>query len=122
MLDLVLQQAKNNDERCLLQQQIQHIPASIAWKPPREGWIQIQTDGSVLPSLGVASAGGLIRDHLGRCLDAFVCNLGSFTITMAELKGAEIGLLRAWEKGFRRVELRLDSSTAISIIKNHKRH
>ncbi|CAL1366122.1 unnamed protein product [Linum trigynum] len=114
----VYKQARINEEKSIVAPRNQHIQTSVAWKPPREGWIQIQTDGSVLQNSGKAAAGGLLRDHLGRCLDAFTCNLGSCTITTAELRGAEIGLQRAWERGFRKVELNLDSSTAITIMKN----
>ncbi|CAI0376601.1 unnamed protein product [Linum tenue] len=88
----------------------------ISWKPPREGWTQVQTDGSVYTSTGVAAAGGLLRDHLGGCSKAFVCNLGRCSLTSAELKAAAIRLKIAWEEGHRKVELNLDSKTAISII------
>ncbi|CAI0471250.1 unnamed protein product [Linum tenue] len=91
----------------------------IAWKPPLADWIQIQSDGSVHHDSGKAAAGGLFRDHLGRCHRAFVCNLGSCSITSAELKGAMEGLKIAWDEGYRKIELNLDSETAISIINNH---
>ncbi|CAL1352532.1 unnamed protein product [Linum trigynum] len=90
----------------------------VGWIPPPEGWVQVQTDGSVLSPSGFAAAGGLIRDCLGRCCAAFACNLGNCSITAAELKGAAVGLEIAWEKGFRHVELKLDSTTAITIMKN----
>ncbi|CAI0545982.1 unnamed protein product, partial [Linum tenue] len=39
------------------------------------------SDGSVLLDIGQAGAGGLIRDHTGRCIAAYVCNLGFCSIT-----------------------------------------
>ncbi|CAI0400893.1 unnamed protein product [Linum tenue] len=54
---------------------------------------------------------------MGRCEGAFTCNLGVCSITRAELKGAAEGLELAWHKGYRKVELNLDSSTTINIIK-----
>ncbi|CAL1356638.1 unnamed protein product [Linum trigynum] len=90
----------------------------IGWKPPPDGWVQIQSDGSVLSPSGSAAAGGLIRDCLGRCSVAYACNLGVCSITVAELKGAAVGLQIAWDQGHRRVHLNLDSSTAVAIIKN----
>ncbi|CAL1384527.1 unnamed protein product [Linum trigynum] len=90
----------------------------VSWKPPREGWIQLQTDGSFYSSTGSAAAGGLLRDHLGRCSKAFVCNLGTCSITCAELKAAAVGLKIAWDEGHKKVELNIDSETAIAIIKN----
>ncbi|CAL1356741.1 unnamed protein product [Linum trigynum] len=80
----------------------------ISWRPPEEGWIQIQTDGSVISPTSKAVAGGLLR--------AFVCNLGACSITDAELKGAAEGLSLAWLMGFKKILLNLDSMTAISII------
>ncbi|CAI0410339.1 unnamed protein product [Linum tenue] len=71
-----------------------------------------------MASTGNAAAGGLLRDHLGRCSDAFVANLGSCSITRAELRGALEGLRIAWRRGFKKIQLNLDSSTAINIIKN----
>ncbi|CAL1407399.1 unnamed protein product [Linum trigynum] len=90
----------------------------IGWNPPPQGWVQIQTDGFVLSPSGKAAAGGLIRDCLGRCSAAFANNLGNCSITAAELKGAVAGLQMAWDKGYRKVHLNLDSSTAMSIIRN----
>ncbi|CAI0470655.1 unnamed protein product [Linum tenue] len=92
------------------------------WKQRNEEVLdgkQFQTDGSVLSPSGKAAAGGLLRDHLGRCKEAFVCNLGTCSITSAELKGAVTGLKIARERGYRRVHLNLDSATAISIIMNN---
>ncbi|CAN1164222.1 Putative ribonuclease H protein At1g65750, partial [Linum perenne] len=43
-------------------------------------------------------------------------NLGRCSITQAELTGAVVGLDRAWQLGFRNVELQLDSTTALSIL------
>ncbi|CAI0398918.1 unnamed protein product [Linum tenue] len=50
--------------------------------------MSINTDGSVKQPGSLAAAGGLIRDWTGRCVDAFVENLGICTITRAEIKAA----------------------------------
>ncbi|CAN1175299.1 Putative ribonuclease H protein At1g65750 [Linum perenne] len=63
-----------------------------------------------------ATTGGLLRDEYGRCLFAFTMNLGLCSITRAELRGAVEGLKRAWEAGYRRIMLRLDSRAAISLL------
>ncbi|CAN1804984.1 Putative ribonuclease H protein At1g65750 [Linum perenne] len=55
--------------------------SQIAWMArPRDG-VTLNTDGSVLGYGGKASAGGLIRDCHGQCLQAFAMNLGRCTIT-----------------------------------------
>ncbi|CAI0627875.1 unnamed protein product [Linum tenue] len=66
---------------------------------------------------GSATVGVLLRDHLGRCKGTFTCNLGNCSITAAELKGAAEGLKMAWDKGYHTVQLNLDSTTTISVIK-----
>ncbi|CAL1413056.1 unnamed protein product [Linum trigynum] len=111
-------QATSNVQKSLLPMKQSKSAREIAWKPPREGWIQVQTDGSVIQPSGRAAAGGLLRDHLGRCLGAFSSNLGACSITRAELRAAVEGLEMAWKLGHRRVELNLDSTTALNIIKN----
>ncbi|CAN1233376.1 Putative ribonuclease H protein At1g65750, partial [Linum perenne] len=65
---------------------------------------------------GQAAAGGLIRDHQGRCLAAFAMNLGKCSITRAELRGAVSGLQLAWERGYRKIQLQLDSQCAVQLL------
>ncbi|CAL1381633.1 unnamed protein product [Linum trigynum] len=88
----------------------------LAWNPPPVDWMSIHTDGSVKQPGSLAAAGGLIRDWTGRCVEAFVENLGVCTITRAEIMAAIRGLQVAWRKGFRKVQLNLDSTTAISVL------
>lgn len=64
------------------------------------------------------AAGGLIRGADGEWLGGFTCNFCWCTNMAAELFGARQGLQLAWEKGFRRVVLELDASTAIQRIED----
>ncbi|CAN1130098.1 Putative ribonuclease H protein At1g65750 [Linum perenne] len=52
------------------------------------------------------------------CLLAYTMNLGYCSITRAEMRGAIEGLKRAWEAGFRRIILQMDSMAAISLLFN----
>ncbi|CAI0544920.1 unnamed protein product [Linum tenue] len=88
----------------------------LAWLPLPADWIVINSDGSVKQPNSEAAAGGLLRNHLGRCVGAFVTNLGSCSITRAEIIGALTGLQLAWDQGHRKVLLRLDSTTALAIL------
>ncbi|CAN1181660.1 Putative ribonuclease H protein At1g65750 [Linum perenne] len=45
-------------------------------------------------------------------------NLGTCSITRAEMRGAIEGMHRAWEAGFRNVVLQLDSRSVISLFMN----
>ncbi|CAN1141200.1 Putative ribonuclease H protein At1g65750 [Linum perenne] len=55
---------------------------------------------------------------MGKCLLAFSMNLGSCSITHAEMRGAIEGLRRTWDAGYRKVILRVDLLTAISLLLN----
>ena len=70
---------------------------------------------------GKAAAGGLFRDETGKWLYGFWVNLGSCSALMAELWGAWYVLKIAWERGYRRLILEIDSLLAVNmIIKKHK--
>ncbi|CAN1174716.1 hypothetical protein LINPERHAP2_LOCUS31491, partial [Linum perenne] len=58
---------------------------------------------------GQAAAGGLIRGSVGRISAAYGVCLGVCSITRAELGAAVTDLLVAWEKGYQRVRVQLDS-------------
>ncbi|CAN1125966.1 Putative ribonuclease H protein At1g65750 [Linum perenne] len=88
----------------------------IAWEPAPPEWVTLNSDGSVISASGQAAAGGLIRDHQGRCLAAFTLNLGKCSITRAELRGAVSGLQLAWEQGYRKIQLQLDSQCAVQLL------
>ncbi|KAJ8758607.1 hypothetical protein K2173_000328 [Erythroxylum novogranatense] len=93
---------------------------NISWLPPSNGWIALNTDGASKGNPGVAGAGGVIRDTKGRWLDGFVQNIGVATSFMTELWAIKVGLLMAWEKGYRRVRLQVDSLTIVSMLKTGK--
>ncbi|CAN1274277.1 Putative ribonuclease H protein At1g65750 [Linum perenne] len=98
----------------ILDEHNSRIEADIAWQAGRPGWITLNSDGSVVQ--GRAAAGGIVRDNEGRGLLAYSMNLGICSITRAELRGALEGIKRAWEAGYRRVEIQSDSKAAIDIL------
>ncbi|CAN1170713.1 Putative ribonuclease H protein At1g65750 [Linum perenne] len=75
-------------------------------------------DGSV--NRGKAAASGILRDSNGKGLLAYTMNLGICSITKAEIRGALEGIKRAWEAGYRKVEIQLDSQAAIAILNDKK--
>ncbi|CAN1756518.1 Putative ribonuclease H protein At1g65750, partial [Linum perenne] len=90
--------------------------ANSTWRAGPEGWLIVNTDGSVQGINGKAAAGGLLRDEAGNCLFAFAINLGNCSITRAEIRGALEGIRAAWREGFRKVEEQIDSQAAIAIL------
>ncbi|CAN1170712.1 Putative ribonuclease H protein At1g65750 [Linum perenne] len=77
-----------------------------------------QPNGSV--NRGKAAASGILRDSNGKGLLAYTMNLGICSITKAEIRGALEGIKRAWEAGYRKVEIQLDSQAAIAILNDKK--
>ncbi|CAN1297802.1 Putative ribonuclease H protein At1g65750 [Linum perenne] len=57
---------------------------------------------------------------MGRPLAVFAANLGACSITRAELRAADIGLRIAWDLGYRRAHLQLDSMVAVGAISNQQ--
>ncbi|CAN1826455.1 Putative ribonuclease H protein At1g65750, partial [Linum perenne] len=88
----------------------------IHWLSGPPGWLILNTDGSVDHRSGRAAADSLLRDVEGRCLFAFTMNIGCCSITRAEMRGALEGLHRAWDAGYRRVILRIDSRAAMTLL------
>ncbi|CAN1809883.1 Putative ribonuclease H protein At1g65750, partial [Linum perenne] len=86
------------------------------WEPGPVEWITLNLDGSFDAREGRATAGGLARDSIGRCAFAYTMNLGNCSITRAEMRGAIKGLRRAWDAGYRKVLIQLDSQTTITLL------
>ncbi|CAN1130091.1 Putative ribonuclease H protein At1g65750, partial [Linum perenne] len=80
--------------------------------------ITLNSDGAVDRGTKKASTRGILRSSDGMCLLAYTMNLGYCSITRAEMRGAIEGLKRAWEAGFRRIILQMDSMAAISLLFN----
>ncbi|KAK8504001.1 hypothetical protein V6N11_047730 [Hibiscus sabdariffa] len=55
------------------------------WHCPESGWACLNVDGSVSPNSGVASVGGLIRDHLSNWISGFTKSIGISNVLQSEL-------------------------------------
>ncbi|CAN1787165.1 Putative ribonuclease H protein At1g65750 [Linum perenne] len=92
------------------------VEVHIGWKAGPTDSITINTDGSVLHPHSHAAAGRILHNHLGRPICTFAANLGCCSIMRAELRAAEFGLMIAWDKGFKKIHLQLDSLAGITTI------
>ncbi|CAN1186630.1 Putative ribonuclease H protein At1g65750 [Linum perenne] len=92
------------------------IDTHVGWKVEPSDCITINTDGSIIQPHSRAAAAGILRTSLGRLVGTFAANLGRCSIMRAELRAAEIGLMIAWDMGFRKVHLQPDSMAAITAI------
>lgn len=88
----------------------------IRWIPPRPGEVALNCDGSVTGLGAIATYGGVLRDDLGNFICGYAVNLGSCSILEAELWSILHGLSIAWNRGFRRIQVYLDSKIAVGLL------
>ncbi|KAG7599981.1 Reverse transcriptase zinc-binding domain [Arabidopsis suecica] len=89
----------------------------VGWVMPTDGWIKLNTDGASHGNLGLATAGGVLRDGYGDWCGGFSLNIGRCTAPLAELWGVYYGLYIAWEKKITRLELEVDSQLVVGFLK-----
>lgn len=90
----------------------------VNWVPPNENQVALNVDESYLGSSGRACFGGLIRDHTGSWIVGVSGYIDCADSLEAELKGIEIGLMFAWELGYRDVSCRIDCWHATRLIQD----
>jgi ribonuclease HI len=96
------------------------IPVSkeIIWQPPLLNWIKCNTDGVSNGNPGIASCGGIFRDHNANFVYAFAEPLGRETAFFAELCGALKAIELAFEKNWVNLWLETDSTLVVAAFKN----
>ncbi|KAK9288743.1 hypothetical protein L1049_017207 [Liquidambar formosana] len=88
----------------------------VKWEPPARGEIKLNIDGLAIDYPGKASAGGLIRDHLGRWVKGFVRKLCIISSVDAELWALRDGLNLALKCNINKLYVDMDASSAIYLI------
>ncbi|CAI9094305.1 OLC1v1030022C1 [Oldenlandia corymbosa var. corymbosa] len=92
----------------------------LRWLFPPENWLKLNTDGFFNPYTGMASSGGLLRDHMGRWCGGFVMNIGFASITGAKLWGLFQGLQQNWTLGFRQIIAEVDIASVVKMVEGTK--
>ncbi|KAK6914623.1 Ribonuclease H domain [Dillenia turbinata] len=90
----------------------------VAWLPPAHNNIKLNTDGSVLQQNGHAATGGLVRNSKGEWIAGFSINVGICSVFEVELWGVKEGLRLACRKGLNSIELDIDSSAAVALLRD----
>ncbi|OMP05859.1 hypothetical protein CCACVL1_01804 [Corchorus capsularis] len=80
-----------------------------------EDWLQSNLDSSA-HDWRCIWGWGLLRDSSGRWLVGFAAHLGVTTNMVAELHALRLGLLLAWDEGYRNVECEIDASVVLKLI------
>ena len=96
----------------------ERVERMIAWIPPMGEWVKVNTDGACRGTIGLATAGGVLRDGSGHWLGGFSFNIGVCTVPLAKLWGVYYGLYMAWERRCVRLELEVDSELVLGFLKD----
>ncbi|KAL8531938.1 hypothetical protein ACS0TY_008517 [Phlomoides rotata] len=91
-------------------------PTLVRWLLPPNPWIKLNTDGSFNRNTGVASGGGLIRDHSGDLQLAFCMPLEATSSFDAELQALLYGLYLARQFNNRPVWIELDALEVVRLL------
>ncbi|TKY71900.1 Heat shock 70 kDa protein [Spatholobus suberectus] len=98
------------------------VPIWCTWRCPPNGWVCLNTDGSVFENHRTgrsgAACGGLVRDSSGCFLGGFTVNLGVTSVALAELWGVVHGLKLTWDLGCKKVKVDIDSLTALGLVRH----
>ncbi|KAK2417023.1 heat shock 70 kDa protein [Trifolium repens] len=79
--------------------QKERVLSYINWKPPRENFVKLNTDGACKERKRVG-CGGVIRGNQGEWLRGFAKNVGNCSAFIAKLWGILEGLCLAHRMGF----------------------
>jgi ribonuclease HI len=99
--------------------QKERVLSYINWKPLRENFVKLNTDGACKERKR-AGCGGVIRGNQGEWLRGFAKNVGNCSAFIAELWGVLEGLCLAHRMGFPNVELSVDSQAVVQVLKAGK--
>lgn len=86
------------------------------------GWGSMQLTSTthvemvILNCDGLATGGGVIRDHAWNFIYGNSIFLGGCSVVVAELKAILLGLKLAWSRDFRRIRVDLDSQVAVQFL------
>lgn len=86
---------------------------SIKWEKPRNGWLTLNTDGSVAGHFGIAGGRGLIRNTNGEWVTGFARRIGTTSSFLAELWALHDGLQLCLHIQAQAVLIELDSKTIV---------
>jgi ribonuclease HI len=92
------------------------------WKPPPEGWVKVNSDGSFDGCVGCGAGAAVIRDHQGAVVAAQARWYGPMQEALvAEAAAARDGLELARQLGMAKIIFECDNSVLVSALKSTSR-
>ncbi|MBA0618300.1 hypothetical protein Godav_027667, partial [Gossypium davidsonii] len=101
--------AKSYAEPVLRLFQPSSMSTLLHWFCPEKGWIKLNMDG-VFSATSPTSIRGVFRDSDANWLCEFLMAFGKDFVFKAEVRAILKGLIMAWEKGFRQIEVECDNA------------
>ena len=83
------------------------------------GWKKLNTDGSVLSSVGQAGCGGVVRDDHGNWIAGFTRHIGATDSFAAELCGLRDGLSLCLSLNVTCLVVELDAKAMVDVLRNY---
>jgi predicted amidohydrolase len=90
----------------------------VHWKPPPEGLIKLNVDGSFLADGFRLGAGGILRGHDGKWIAGFTHFENGGDALFAELRAIQLGIATCYDIGYTHVICECDCLEAIDLILN----
>ncbi|XP_021860368.2 uncharacterized protein [Spinacia oleracea] len=95
-----------------------------SWKPPREGFVKLNTDGA-WKSSDIAGGGGMFRSTTGSWFVGFTRKYNMHSSMVAELYATRDELIMAKDYHFDKVELEIDALSLkimLDVVEKHSHH
>uniref|UniRef100_A0A803N030 RNase H type-1 domain-containing protein n=2 Tax=Chenopodium quinoa TaxID=63459 RepID=A0A803N030_CHEQI len=89
------------------------------WAPPQKGYHKLNTDGSWI-NVDNAGGRGVMRCEKGIWVSGYAMKFNAMTVASAELMAIREGLLRAWSKNIKFLELETYVDALTKMLKDPK--
>lgn len=87
-----------------------------SWKAPPLGWIKLNFDGAVSLDNQHAPIGGVLQDANVNWLWGYAIMFASSSIFKVKARTMLDGLILAWDKGFKKVEVECDNMLLVELL------
>ncbi|WMV30204.1 hypothetical protein MTR67_023589 [Solanum verrucosum] len=93
----------------------------VEWEKPSQHFLQLDTDGSALSNPRKIGGGGILRDHQGKLIYAFVIPLGTGTNNQAEFQAASHGIFWCIQMAIRKFTWKSTLNWSLNGFQNNSR-
>jgi len=94
------------------------VMKSIRWDKPSTGWKKLNTDGSLVDSLGLAGGGGVVRDDQGNWVFGSARKIGPVSSFLAELWSLRDGFFLCVQAQVQALIVEMDAKALVDAFSN----